>query len=144
MAPGGRLSGSARRDVLGRVRPVFRAVAETVVPEAARLDEAGWRRLERIVEDALAMRPPMLHRQLRALLRVIHFLPVARWGRTFPALTPRQRERFLARLQDAPAFTLRRGFWGLRTLVLMGYYARPEAAAEIGYRAHVRGWDARP
>ena len=38
---------------------------------------------------------------------------------------------------------VRRGFWGLRTLVFMGYYARPEAAAAIGYRADVRGWEAR-
>jgi hypothetical protein len=38
---------------------------------------------------------------------------------------------------------LRRGIWGLRTLAFMAYYERPEAAAEIGYRATARGWEAR-
>jgi hypothetical protein len=33
--------------------------------------------------------------------------------------------------------------WGLRTLILMGYYARPAAAAEVGGSAHRRGWAAR-
>jgi hypothetical protein len=42
-----------------------------------------------------------------------------------------------------PALLLRRGSWGLRTLVLMGYYGRPDAKQEIGYRADPRGWEAR-
>jgi len=37
---------------------------------------------------------------------------------------------------------IRVGFWGLRTLALLGYYARPEAAQEIGYTADPRGWEA--
>jgi hypothetical protein len=37
---------------------------------------------------------------------------------------------------------IRVGFWGLRTLALLGYYARPEAAEEIGYTADRRGWEA--
>ncbi len=41
------------------------------------------------------------------------------------------------------AIELRRGFWGLRTLALMGYYARPAAAASVGYHADPRGWEAR-
>lgn len=36
---------------------VFRAVAATVVPEAAQLDAAAWAELEQIVERALADRP---------------------------------------------------------------------------------------
>ena len=38
---------------------------------------------------------------------------------------------------------VRRGFWGLRTMIYLGYYSRGAAPAEIGYRAHVRGWQAR-
>jgi hypothetical protein len=129
--------------VLTPVRATFRAVAVTVVPEAARLDARGWDRLEAIVEDALALRPVRLQRQLRILLRLIQMLPVIRWGRTFTELDGARRTRFLEALQNAPVFLLRRGFWGLRTLVFMGFYARPEAAAEIGYAAHVRGWEAR-
>jgi hypothetical protein len=53
------------------------------------------------------------------------------------------RQRMLAALEDSRSPLLRRGFWGLRTLILMGYYGRPGAAAEIGYAADPRGWEAR-
>jgi hypothetical protein len=127
----------------GAVREAFRAVSVTVVPEAGRLDDAGWRELERGVEQALALQPPARRRQLRLLIGAVDWLPVLRWGRRFSRLDPGRRARVLSRLQDAPLLLLRRGFWGLRTLVLLGYYTRPEAAAEIGYRATRAGWEAR-
>jgi hypothetical protein len=49
----------------------------------------------------------------------------------------------LRAVQDSPVLLLRRGFWGLRTMVYLGYYSRAAAAAEIRYRAHVNGWEAR-
>lgn len=128
---------------LDAVRPVFRAVGETVVPEAARLTESQWTAVEAIVEQALALRPPRLVRQLMTLIRLLQWLPLFRYGHPLTALDPTRRTRFLAAIQDSPLLLLRRGFWGLRTLVLMGYYARPEAATEIGYRADPRGWEAR-
>jgi hypothetical protein len=128
---------------LAPVRGTFRAVAQTVVPEASALPPAEWQALEAIVDDALAERPARLRRQLRLLVRLIEALPVLRYGRGFTALDPGRRTAVLRALQDAPLLLLRRGFWGLRTLVLMGYYARPAAAAEIGYRADARGWEAR-
>jgi len=68
---------------------------------------------------------------------------VARFGRPFTSLEPSRRGSFLGAVQDAPWLLVRRGFWGLRTLVFLGYYGRPAAGAEIGYRAHPRGWEAR-
>lgn len=129
--------------VLAPVRGAFRAVAETVVPEARALPPDEWRTLEAIVEEALAGRPPRMRRQLRLLVRMIEMAPVLRYGRGFTALDDARRTAVLHVLQDAPLLLLRRGFWGLRTLVLMGYYARPAAAAQIGYRADARGWEAR-
>lgn len=128
---------------LAPVRGTFRAVAETVVPEAHALPPAEWEALEAIVDGALAERPARLCRQLRLLVRLIEKVPVLRYGRGFTALDPSRRTAVLRALQDAPLLLLRRGFWGLRTLVLMGYYARPAAAAEIGYHADARGWEAR-
>ncbi len=122
----------------------FRTIARTVVPEASRLDEAGWRELEAVVEQALASRPPALRRQLRLFIRAIGLLPLARYGRPFAALDGRRRTRLLTGLQESPLLLLRRGFWGLRTLIFMGYYARPAAGEEIGYRASPKGWSARP
>jgi hypothetical protein len=115
----------------------------TVVPTAASLDENGWADLERIVEDTLASRPARMRRQLQLLIRTIQLMPIARYGRPFTALDAARRTRVLRALESSPLLLLRRGLWGLRTLVFAGYYARPAAAAEIGYRAHVRGWAAR-
>jgi hypothetical protein len=129
--------------VLASVRRPFRAVAETVVPEARHLDAAGWAEVEATIERALAARPPSLRRQLGMLIRFLDWWPVLRYGRPFNRLDASRRTRFLNAVQDSPLLLLRRGFWGLRTLVLMGYYTRSGAALEIGYRAHPRGWDAR-
>lgn len=129
--------------VLPALRVPFRAIATTVVPEAATLDATQWAALEGIVEDALARRPARMRRQLALLIRLIEHLPLLWSGRRFSGLAAVARTRLLVRLQNAPVLLLRRGVWGLRTLVLMGYYARSEAAASIGYRADPRGWDAR-
>lgn len=125
---------------LAPVRTAFRALAPTIVPEAGELDEEGWRRAETIIEDALADRPESMKRQLRLFVRIATWLPLLRYGRPFTRLSPERRAAFLKSLQDAPFLLLRRGFWGLRTLVFMGYYGQPEVQEEIGYAAHPRGW----
>jgi len=129
--------------VLDPVRDTFRSIAVTVVPQASALDEPAWGALESLVERTLESRPAAVRRQLVLFLRAIEFLPRLRWGRGFTACEPDQRTRVLSGLEHAPILLLRRGFWGLRTLVFLGYYARPEAAAEIGYGADARGWEAR-
>lgn len=125
------------------VRERFRAIAGTIVPAADALGEAEWLELEGIIEQGLASRPPSMRRQLRILVRVLDWIPLLRYGRTFRSLDRERRSRFLSAVQDAPLLLLRRGFWGLRTLVFMGYYGRPAAAAGIGYRASLLGWESR-
>lgn len=114
----------------------FRAVVATIVPESASLDEQGWRDFDQVVEALLGSRPESLKRQLRLFLRGIQWLPVLRYGRTFARLDPAARTRILAHLQNDRIQKVRVGFWGLRTIVLAGYYGRPAAAREIGYEAH--------
>ena len=129
--------------VLPPVRACFRAVATAAVPAAEALDEAGWARAEALVEAALAARPAAQRRQLRLFLRALDLLPLARWGRRFPALPPERRARVLAALERAPVMALRRGVWGVRTLAFMGWYGQADVRRGIGYRADPRGWSAR-
>ena len=129
--------------MLSSIRPVLRAIGITVVPEAAQLDEQQWVALEEIVRGALTPRPRALQRQFILLVRAIQWLAVLRYGRRFTALDATRRERFLGQLQNAPVLLLRRGIWGLRTLLLMGYYGRAAGGRAIGYRADPRGWKAR-
>ena len=122
---------------------IFRASAVAIVPEAAQLQPAGWQELEGIVQATLDERPAFLKRRFRLLLRLLDVLALFRFRRRFPALDPILRARLLASLQDSPLALFRKGFWGLKTLVLMGYYGRAGAGTEIGCRADLRGWPAR-
>ena len=95
------------------------------------------------IADVLAKRPPAVRRQLALFVRILDALPLLRWGRRFRALGAARRARFLDAMQYSPIPLLRRGVWGLRTLVFLGYYARPEVQAALGYRATARGWTVR-
>ena len=128
---------------LDRFRPIWRAVATSVVPEASQLGAAEWTEFEAIVGRALAARPARTQRQVALFLSLLDWMPLLRYGRRLRTLDPARRARFLSSLQHAPSLLIRRGFWGVRTLVLMGYYGRPAAAAAIGYRPDPRGWEAR-
>ncbi len=125
-----------------RSRDVLRAATTTIVPEAAGLDEAGWRDFHELVDRSLRQRPPALQRRLRIFLLLLDWSPLLRYGRRFTKLDPPGRTRILTYLEAHPLRLLRVGFWGLRALVLMGYYGRAAAAEAIGYRPHPQGWDA--
>jgi len=132
-----------RDSTFAPVRDAFRAVAGTIVPEAQSLDERAWTELESAIDTGLQTRPDSMRRQLRIFVRAIDVLPLFRFAKRFRALDPAQRTQFLLALQDSSLLLIRRGFWGLRTLVFMGYYGREEAQRAIGYRADPRGWEAR-
>lgn len=129
--------------ILSPVRPVLHAVATTVVPESSALDDRGWAELDAVIDGAVAQRDPRIQRQLLVFVRLLQFLPVARYGRPLTRLDARQRTRFLESVERSPLLLVRRGFWGLRTLVFMGYYTRDDVAEAIGYGAHPLGWSAR-
>lgn len=125
------------------LRPTLRAIAETILPGAAAFDQPVWDALDRIVSTAIRERPERMRRQLALFIAAIEWLPLFRYGKPFTRLDPARRHQFLAALQDSSFLLVRRGFWGLRTLILMGYYTQSRAAADIGYRADPRGWSIR-
>jgi Gluconate 2-dehydrogenase subunit 3 len=125
------------------VRHVLHAVATTVVPEAAALDDRAWAEVEAVIAGALSGRPARMQRQFVVFLRLLQAIPVARYGRPFTALSERQRTTFLRTVERSRVLLVRRGFWGLRTLVFMGYYTREDVAESIGYRGDPGGWAAR-
>ncbi len=116
-------------------------LAGRVVPETADLDEEAWARFRAIVEEALGARPPAVRRQFGALLGILRWLPLLRYGRPFEGLAPERQDAALGWFQEAPLRPLRQGFWGLKALVFMGYYGRAEAGAGVGYVPDVAGND---
>jgi hypothetical protein len=120
-------------------RALLLAVGARLVPEVASLDERGTASFRAIVADALAERSTAMRRQLGVFLALVEHAPVLRFGARFTRLSAPAQDRVLRWLQDAPISLLRSGFWGMKALVLMGYYARPEAAAEIGWTPSFAG-----
>jgi hypothetical protein len=129
--------------LLPPVREEFRAIATAIVPEASSLRPDEWLELEALVEEQLAPRPPAMQRQLVTFIRVIALIARLRFLRPLHRLSDVHVRRVLESLERSPVLLLRRGTWGLRTLVFLGYYTRPGVAASLGYRAHAGGWEAR-
>lgn len=128
---------------LSSVRQILHAIATTVVPESSSLDDRAWREMDAVIDNALAARGSGVSRQLVVFLRLLQALPIARYGRPLTSLNARQRTAFLESVERSRLLLVRRGFWGVRTLVFMGYYTRDDVARSIGYRASPDGWAAR-
>ncbi len=125
---------NGRVDALdGNGERVLTAVARRVSPGFDSLAGGERERFLEIVDDALMDRPAGVRRQLAVFLRLVRWLPVLRWGEPFERLSGERADAMLRFLQDGPVDAFRKGFMGLRTLILMGYYGREAAWPEIGY-----------
>jgi hypothetical protein len=110
--------------VLAPVRPQFRALATALMPETRTLDGVAWQRTEAVIDAMLEDRPPQTRRQVGRFIRLANVLPVIRYGRTFTELSQSRQARVVDALESAPFLSVRRGVWGLRTLVSMGVYGQ--------------------
>ena len=123
----------------GPRRDFFLALAARIVPESTSLDAEACGRMLALVEEALSTRPAATARELALFLRVLRWLPALRYGRPLDRLGPPAQDAALRWFQDSPVTLFRKGFWGVKTLVYLGYYGRPEAAQAIGYRPSTNG-----
>jgi hypothetical protein len=108
-------------------------VAETITPEVAALDAAGRARMTAIIDAALMERDAATRSKIGSFLTLIRIAPVIRYGRTFGGLDAGRRNGVLRWFESCPVGLLRKGFWGLKVLVFMGYYGQEETWSEIGY-----------
>jgi hypothetical protein len=136
------MDGPGSESVLSSLQAPLRAIGSVVLPSPEALDEEGWAEAERIFEGALASKPTGIKRQIRLFLHMVNLLPVLSTGRTLVKLPVDRRATFLRRLHRSPLMPLRRGMWGIRTLLFMGYYNQDRVRKEIGYGADPWGWTA--
>jgi hypothetical protein len=115
----------------------------TFIPETASAEPAAWDRLEATVAQTLSQRPPRLRRQIITFIRLLDIMSWAHHRARLAALDPERRTALLESLASSRILLMRRGIWGLRTLVQMGWYTQPEVQQQIGYRASPAGWEAR-
>jgi|SRR5688572_15838592 len=124
-------------------RPAFRSIAEAVVPESQRMTPTEWQDFGAVIDRALMRRPASMRRQLTVFLNLLNVLSFVRYRCSLRRASIQQRTSLLERIENSPLLLFRRGFWGLRTLVFMGYYARPQCGHALGYTAAARGWELR-
>lgn len=114
-------------------------LARRLVPDSRDLDEPGKQRVLAIIAGALAPHPPKVARQLGLFLTLIRWLPALRYGGPLDRLAPETQDAALRWFQEGPVKLFRQGFWGVKALLYMGYYGRPEIHASLGYRPSTSG-----
>jgi len=119
----------------------LRVLATRIVPEIADLDSAGSGRFFGIIDEALGGREPAVRRQFAVFLGVLRWAPVVRYGSPFDGLSAERQDAVLRWFENSPVDLLRKGTWGLKTMVFMGYYAQPETNALVGYHPAFDGRD---
>jgi hypothetical protein len=125
------------------LRDALRPLAVSFVPEIAGATAAEWSELERRITLALAARPLAMRRQLGLFVRVLQAGSRIRYRTGLAALDSGRRTALLEAFADSPLLLFRRGIWGLRTLVMLGWYTQPSVGSALGYRASPAGWEAR-
>lgn len=125
----------------GRQRTFFTALGHALVPQTRGLSAERQARFFEIIDTMLATRPRHMVRLLKIFLVVLRWFPLLRFGGRLDRLEGERQKEALRWFQDSPWVSIRTGFWGVKTLVFMGYYAQPDVAAELGYTPSHAGND---
>ena len=111
----------------------LRVLAARIVPEFLELDTAGQGRFFHIIDEALQDRDESVRRQFGVFLGVLRWAPLFRFGGPLEKLSAARQDAALRWFEDCPVGLLRKGFWGLKAMVFMGYYGQSETNELVGY-----------
>ena len=120
-------------------RAFLLAIAPRIVPASAQMTPDERDVMMALIEETLASRTPAMRRQFSLFLRALRWLPVLRHLRPLDRLDGGQQDAALRWFQDNPLQVVRGGFWGVRTLVLLGYYGQPVHGRVIAYNPSTDG-----
>ncbi|MBI4574799.1 MAG: hypothetical protein HY722_00890 [Planctomycetes bacterium] len=115
------------------------ALTLRLVPPAAGAPPEERARSLAVADGALGRRPPAVRRQVRLFLLALRWLPALGYLRPLDRLGGPAQDRVLAWFQDSPLTPLALGLWGVKGLVYMGWYGRPELGERIGFRPVLSG-----
>lgn len=121
---------------------ISKSLIVAIIPESVTMIRKQWEQFQQLINGALKEYPKSLQYRLSLFLLLIRYLPILRYGRVFDQINPDQQTDFLLWLQDNRIEFLRKGFWGIRTLIMLGFYGQSEIVSEIGYQPNKLGWGA--
>jgi hypothetical protein len=117
----------------------LQVLAARIVPEITELDAAGLGRFFGIIDGALQDRPSSVRQQFASFLGVLRWAPLVRYGSPLEKLRADRQDAVLRWFEDCPVGLLRKGFWGLKAMIFMGYYGQPETNELVGYAPELDG-----
>jgi hypothetical protein len=120
-------------------RAFLLAIAPRIVPASAPMTGAAGDAMLALVEGTLASRTPAVRRQFGLFLRVLRWLPCLRYLRPLDRLDGARQDAALRWFQDHPLQVVRGGFWGVRTLLLLGHYGQAARGPSIAYTPSTDG-----
>ena len=120
-------------------RAFLLAISPRIVPAAAQMTPAAREAMLALIEGTLASRTPAMRRQFGLFLLALRWLPFLRYLRPLDRLEGDRQDAALRCFQNHPAQVVRGGFWGVRTLVLLGYYGQPANGPSIAYTPSIDG-----
>ena len=117
----------------GRRQKTFLAIAEELVPP----DDTGLSgddlATAALADWAIHRLDPSLQKLLMIFLTAWEFLGFLFGGKPFTRLSSEARQRQMRWFEAAPIPRLRTGFFGLRAMILMGFYCREDVWPSLGY-----------
>jgi hypothetical protein len=120
-------------------RALLLAIAPRITPRSEPMTPAAADALLALVDGTLASRTPAMRRQFGVFLLVLRWLPCLRYLRPLDRLDGARQDAALRWFQGHPLQIIRGGFWGVRTLLLLGHYGQPAVGASIGYTPSTDG-----
>lgn len=120
-------------------RAFLLAIAPRITPVLEPMSPAAGEAMLALIDGTLASRTPAMRRQFGLFLSVLRWLPCLRYLRPLDRLDGARQDAALRRFQDHPLQIIRGGFWGVRTLLLLGHYGQPDIGASIAYTPSTNG-----
>jgi hypothetical protein len=120
-------------------RAFLLAIAPRITPLSTPMTPAAGDAMLALIDGTLASRTPAMRRQFSLFLRVLRWLPCLRYLRPLDRLDGVRQDAALRWFQDHPLQIIRGGFWGVRTLLMLGHYGQPDVGASIAYTPSTDG-----
>jgi hypothetical protein len=114
-------------------RAFLLAIAPRIAPLSRPMTPAVGDAMLALIDGTLASRTPAMRRQFSLFLLLLRWLPCLRYLHPVDRLDGATQDAALRWFQDHPLQIIRGGFWGVRTLLLLGYYGQPDIGASIAY-----------
>lgn len=113
-----------------------RALQECIGPSVLSLTERqrleGWSFVNALIMEKIQS-DKWIIRKIRIFLFLVQALALCSYGRKFQKLDRVRQTHLLGRFRNSPIAVIRKGFWGLSTLIKLSVYAHPRTQRQIEY-----------